>query len=63
LASLTAAASGAHVTHVDASKKSMTWARENQSLSKLEDKPIRWIVDDALNLSNGKAGEGQNMTA
>ena len=48
LASLTAAASGAHVTHVDASKKSMTWARENQSLSKLEDKPIRWIVDDAL---------------
>ena len=48
LASLTAAASGAHVTHVDASKKSVTWARENQSLSKLEDKPIRWIVDDAL---------------
>jgi 23S rRNA (cytosine1962-C5)-methyltransferase len=33
---------------VDASKKSVTWARDNQLLSGLEDKPIRWIVDDAL---------------
>ena len=48
LASLTAAAAGAHVTHVDASKKSVAWARENQELSGLSDKPIRWIVDDAL---------------
>jgi 23S rRNA (cytosine1962-C5)-methyltransferase len=48
LASLTAALAGAQVTHVDASKKSINWARENQALSKLEDKPIRWIVDDAL---------------
>jgi 23S rRNA (cytosine1962-C5)-methyltransferase len=48
LASLVAAAAGAQVTHVDASKKSVTWARDNQALSGLEDKPIRWIVDDAL---------------
>jgi 23S rRNA (cytosine1962-C5)-methyltransferase len=48
LASLVAAAAGAQVTHVDASKKSLTWARENQALSKLEDKPIRWILDDAV---------------
>jgi len=48
LASLVAAAAGAQVTHVDASKKSVAWARENQSLSGLNDKPIRWIVDDAL---------------
>jgi 23S rRNA (cytosine1962-C5)-methyltransferase len=48
LASLAAAAAGAQVTHVDASKKSVGWARENQALSKLEDKPIRWIVDDAV---------------
>jgi 23S rRNA (cytosine1962-C5)-methyltransferase len=48
LASLAAAAAGAKVTHVDASKKSVTWARENQALSGLADKPIRWIVDDAL---------------
>ena len=48
LASLAAAAAGAAVTHVDASKKSIAWARDNQSLSGLEDRPIRWIVDDAL---------------
>lgn len=48
LASLAAARAGAQVTHVDASKKSVTWARENQSLSDLEHHPIRWIVDDAL---------------
>ena len=48
LASLMAAQAGAEVTHVDASKKSVTWARENQSLSGLDQKPIRWIVDDAL---------------
>jgi 23S rRNA (cytosine1962-C5)-methyltransferase len=48
LASLAAAAAGAKVTHVDASKKSVSWARENQALSNLTDAPIRWIVDDAL---------------
>lgn len=48
LASLAAAAAGAEVTHVDASKKSIAWARENQQLSGLDDRPIRWIVDDAL---------------
>jgi len=48
LASLAAASAGAKVTHVDASKKSVSWARENQELSGLGDAPIRWIVDDAL---------------
>ena len=48
LATLAAAAAGAKVTHVDASKKSVAWARENQALSGLGEKPIRWIVDDAL---------------
>jgi 23S rRNA (cytosine1962-C5)-methyltransferase len=48
LATLAAAAAGAKVTHVDASKKSVNWARENQALSNLTEKPIRWIVDDAL---------------
>ncbi len=48
LASLAAAAAGAQVTHVDASKKSVAWARENQALSGLSERPIRWIVDDAL---------------
>ncbi len=35
------------VVHVDASKKSVAQARENASLSKMEDRPIRWLVDDA----------------
>ncbi|HXS14937.1 MAG TPA: class I SAM-dependent methyltransferase [Candidatus Saccharimonadales bacterium] len=48
IASIVAAAAGAKVTHVDASKPSITWARENQKLSRLEEKPIRWILDDAV---------------
>ncbi len=35
------------VTHVDASKKSVAQARENAALSGMEDRPIRWMVDDA----------------
>ena len=47
LASLACAANGARVTHLDASKKSVAWARKNQEISGLQEKPIRWIVDDA----------------
>lgn len=47
-ATLAASATGAEVTHVDASKPTISWAAENQKLSNLEDKPIRWIIDDAL---------------
>ncbi len=47
LATLVAARAGAEVTHVDASKKAIAWARENQELAGLNDKPIRWICDDA----------------
>lgn len=48
LASLAAARAGAQVTHVDASKKTVAQARENQAVCGLADRPIRWIVDDAL---------------
>ena len=41
------AAAGAAVTHVDASKKAVGWARENAALSGLADRPIRWITEDA----------------
>ena len=58
LASLAAAAAGARVTHVDASKKSVNWARENQALSNLTEKPIRWIVDDALKFVQREARRG-----
>ncbi len=47
-ATLAAAAAGASVTHVDASKGMVTWARENAKSSGLEDAPIRWIVDDCM---------------
>jgi len=47
-ASLVAAKAGYEVTHVDASKPSISWARQNQELSGLSEKPIRWIIDDAL---------------
>jgi 23S rRNA (cytosine1962-C5)-methyltransferase len=46
-ASLLAAAAGAEVTHLDASKKAIAWGRENQSASKLDAAKIRWILDDA----------------
>ena len=58
LASLAAAAAGAQVTHVDASKKSVWWARENQTLSNLGDKPIRWIVEDAVKYVQREARRG-----
>ena len=45
-ATLACAAAGAKVCHVDASKGMVAWARENAQLSNLQDKPIRWIVDD-----------------
>ena len=47
-ATLASAQAGASVTHVDASKTSVAWARENAKLSGLQEKPIRWITDDAI---------------
>jgi 23S rRNA (cytosine1962-C5)-methyltransferase len=58
LATLTAALAGAAVTHVDASRRAVNWAKKNQLLSKLETKPIRWIVDDALKFVRREARRG-----
>ena len=58
LASLACAAAGAKVTHVDASKKSVSWARANQILSGLAEKPVRWLVDDALKFVQREARRG-----
>ncbi len=55
MASLAAASAGARVTHVDASKKAVASARENQILSNLSDSPIRWMVDDALKFTQREA--------
>jgi 23S rRNA (cytosine1962-C5)-methyltransferase len=46
-ASLLAAAAGAEVTHVDASRRAIAWAKENQAASRLSNAPIRWILEDA----------------
>jgi 23S rRNA (cytosine1962-C5)-methyltransferase len=46
-ASLIAAKAGAEVTHVDASKKAVAWARQNRTASKLDEAPVRWILEDA----------------
>lgn len=58
LATLMAANAGASVTHCDASKKSVAWAKENQVISDLEKAPIRWIVDDALAFVEREARRG-----
>jgi 23S rRNA (cytosine1962-C5)-methyltransferase len=47
-ATLAAAAAGAKVTHVDASKGMVTWAKENAVSSGLGDAPVRWLVDDCV---------------
>ena len=47
VASLVCAAAGAAVTHVDASKRAIGWARDNAALAGMADKPIRWICEDA----------------
>jgi len=48
LASLAAVQAGANVTHLDASRKAITWANENAHLNGLREDAIRWMVDDAL---------------
>ena len=59
LASLTAAVAGARVTHVDASRKAVETARENQRLSGLEAAPVRWLVDDALKFLRREVRRGR----
>jgi 23S rRNA (cytosine1962-C5)-methyltransferase len=58
-ASLIAAKAGAEVTHVDASKKAVAWARENQAASKLTEAPVRWIVDDAAKFTAREVRRGR----
>jgi 23S rRNA (cytosine1962-C5)-methyltransferase len=63
LASLAAAQGGAEVTHVDASRRAVSVGRENQVLSGLEERPIRWIVDDALKFVRREARRGARYDA
>ena len=59
LATLVVAAPGARVVHVDASRSAGAWARRNAELSGLADRPIRWIVDDALAFVRREARRGR----
>lgn len=47
-ATLACMKAGAHVTHVDASKGMVQWAKENAVASGIDDKPVRWLVDDCM---------------
>jgi len=47
VASLACSAAGASVTHVDASKRAIGWARENAELAGLAERPVRWLTEDA----------------
>ena len=63
IASLHAANAGAEITHIDASKKAVQLAFDNRALSKLDDAPIRFIIEDALQfvqreLRRGKSYDG-----
>lgn len=46
------------VTHVDASKKSVAQARENAALSGMDDRPVRWLVDDAAKFAAREVRRG-----
>jgi 23S rRNA (cytosine1962-C5)-methyltransferase len=56
---LSLAAAGASVTHVDGSRPAVAWARRNSELSALADRPIRWIVDDAEGFVGREARRGR----
>lgn len=62
-ATLACASAGAKVCHVDASKGMVAWARENAKLSNLEDKSIRWIVDDCEKFVNREIKRGNKYDA
>jgi len=58
IASLVATQAGAKVTHLDASKPSLTWARENMLASHLPEDSIRWILDDAMKFTKREITRG-----
>lgn len=62
-ATIAAAAAGASVTHVDASKGMVTWAKENAVSSGLGDAPIRWLVDDCVKFVEREIRRGNHYDA
>ena len=62
-ATLAAAAAGAQVSHVDAAKGMVAWAKENARSSGLQDAPIRWIVDDCAKFVEREIRRGKKYDA
>lgn len=62
-ATLATAAAGANVTHVDASKGMVNWAKENAVSSGLKDAPIRWLVDDCVKFVEREIRRGNKYDA
>ena len=62
-ATLACLAAGASVTHVDASKGMVAWARENAQASSLADRPCRWIVDDCAKFVQREIRRGSRYDA
>ena len=62
-ATVACAAAGASVTHVDASKGMVTWAKENAADSGLADAPIRWLVDDCMKFVEREIRRGNTYDA
>ena len=54
---------GASVTHVDASKGMVSWAHENVRSSGLEDRPVRWLVDDCMRFVDREIRRGSRYDA
>ncbi|MCI8751531.1 MAG: SAM-dependent methyltransferase [Lachnospiraceae bacterium] len=62
-ATIAAAAAGASVTHVDASKGMVIWAKENLAASGLSNAPVRWIVDDCVKFVERETRRGNKYDA
>ena len=62
-ATISAAAAGAKVTHVDAAKGMVGWAKENAKISGLSDAPIRWLVDDCVKFVEREIRRGNKYDA
>lgn len=60
IATLFAAAAGAEVVHVDSSRKSLSWAKENQLKSGLAEKKVHWILDDAVSFAKREIRRGNS---
>ncbi len=62
-ATIACAAAGASVCHVDAAKGMVAWAKENARVSGLQDKPVRWIIDDCAKFVEREIKRGRKYDA